>query len=438
MRGKVMIAAAGVLAAATVFALQGEWPWTRLGARGAAAADSATVVEPVSAPLRPDTLRRGETLSDLFARNGLNDSAVRRVASLLDLRRLQAGLVFNFRQPLGDSLPDQVAVRASPEQRVLLTRVAGGWNASTEPIQWTVDTVRVSGTIETSLYDALDAAVPSDVLGDGERVRLAWDVAEVYQWQVDFSRDLHPGEAFRVLVERLVSEEGDVRVGRVLAGELEQDGTALTAFRFAPDAAASSFYDLDGRSLRRAFLKAPVEFRRISSRFNRSRMHPVLGYARRHEGTDYAADRGTPVMAAGDGVVLRAGWSGGYGNMVEVRHVNGIVTRYGHLRGFARGIRSGARVTQGQVIAYVGSTGLSSGPHLHYEFRVNGVARDPMKVDLGSGEPIAEAARPAFEAERDQLRLLLDGGAVVPLALDALPGNEAGSPPEGPGAAAGS
>ena len=419
MRVRLLLAA-GVLLAASVFALRNEWPWVRAAADpplGAALADTARPIDATApVPELPDTLRRGETLSALFARNGLNDSAVRRVAHLLDLRRLQAGLVFRFRRPVGDSLPDQVTVRMGPEQRLLLTRLAGTWDARTEAVRWYVDTIRVAGTIETSLYDALDVAVPWTVLGDGERVRLAWDVADVFQWQVDFSRDLQPGDGFLVLLERLRSEDGDVRAGQVLAAELEHDGAPLSAFRFAALPGASTFFDQEGRSLRRAFLKSPVEFRRISSRFNRSRRHPVLGSVRRHEGTDYAADPGTPVLAAGDGQVVRAAWGGGYGNLVEVRHVNGIVTRYGHLRGFASGVRAGARVTQGQVIAYVGSTGLSSGPHLHYEFRINGVARDPMKVDLGAGEPLAASARPAFEMERDRLRLLLDGVRPAPLA----------------------
>jgi murein DD-endopeptidase MepM/ murein hydrolase activator NlpD len=150
-------------------------------------------------------------------------------------------------------------------------------------------------------------------------------------------------------------------------------------------------------------------------------MHPVLGYARRHEGTDYAADPGTPVMTAGDGTVESAGWSGGYGNMIVVRHRNGITTRYGHLRGFAAGVRSGTRVSQGQVIGYVGSTGLSTGPHLHYEFRVNGASRDPSRVDLGTGEPITPSLKPAFDADRVLLTDLLvaqpvTAGATAPTA----------------------
>jgi murein DD-endopeptidase MepM/ murein hydrolase activator NlpD len=199
-----------------------------------------------------------------------------------------------------------------------------------------------------------------------------------------------------------------VRLGRILASDFQTGGRTLTAFRF-DSAGGSSLFDADGNSLRRAFLRAPVEFRRISSSFARARRHPILGTFRRHEGTDYAADRGTPVMAAGDGSVLRAGRAGGYGNLVELRHRSGITTRYGHLRGFARGVRAGSRVSQGQVIGYVGATGLASGPHLHYEFRVNGVPRDSRRVDLGNGDPLPPAQRAAFERERDRLAALLAG-----------------------------
>ena len=242
-------------------------------------------------------------------------------------------------------------------------------------------------------------------MGPRRRLRLA----------VDFTRDIRAGDRFQVLIERLVSEEGEVRFGRILASDLTVNGKSLTAFRFEAADGKASFYDADGQSLRRAFLRAPLQFRRISSSFNRSRRHPVLGFARRHEGTDYAADYGTPVLAAGDGVVIRAGYSGGYGNLVEVRHRE----RHHHpLRPPQRhpGRRSGARVEQGQVIGQVGATGLATGSHLHYEFRVNGVARDARRLDLGNGQPVAAADRPAFDAERSRLTALLYPTPVSPLA----------------------
>jgi murein DD-endopeptidase MepM/ murein hydrolase activator NlpD len=356
-----------------------------------------------------DTLRRGETLSDLFTRNKVMIDFGRLDPTLaLNPRRVRAGLVFSFRQDLGDTAPSRIVVRPTPDQRVMFSRIADGWNAVAQPIRWQSQEARIEGVIDNSLYEALDAGVADEQLDSGNRRRLAWDLADVYAWEVDFTRDIRPGDRFQVVFERLLSEDGEVRLGRVLASDLIISGKSLTAFRFGGGTGRTAlYYDEDGNSLRRAFLRAPVEFRRISSNFAGRRFHPVLGLRRRHEGTDYSARPGTPVMAAGDGVVLRAGRAGGYGNLIELRHLNGITTRYGHLRSFARNIRRGVRVEQGQVIGYVGSTGLATGPHLHYEFRMNGVAKDSRRVKLGSGSPVATQDRGAFEHERDRLLGLL-------------------------------
>ena len=399
--------AIAVFSAAAAFATTGRWPWRRLPEPVPlpVVARPATI-EPVSETL--DTLRRGETLSHLFARHGVTDIDLSGLdpALSLDPRRLRSGLVFSFRHGHADSVPTHITVRADPTRRVVFQRVADGWGTVVEPIAWTSEAVRIEGAIDNSLYEALDAQVSDDQLDGADRQRLAWDLADVYAWQVDFTRDIQPGDRFNVLFERLVSEDGEIRFGRVLASDLSMSGKSLTAFRFEAEG-RHAFYDADGSSLRRAFLRAPVQFRRISSTFARSRHHPVLGITRRHEGTDYAASPGTPVMAAGDGAVLRAGRAGGYGNLIELRHRNGITTRYGHLKGFARGIRAGARVEQGQTIGYVGSTGLASGPHLHYEFRVNGVAKDSRRVELGNGAPIRAGLRSEFDRERDRMLELL-------------------------------
>ena len=405
--------AVAVFTGAAYFAATGAWPWKRLDPE--AAPTLATVVEVARETHTElaDTLHRGETLSELFARQRVAGIDLGSLRGALDPRRLRAGMVFNFRRPLEDSVPDRITVRTGPEQRVRFVRAATGWDMDVEPIAWTPEVVRVSGRIDASLYVALDEQVPDSVLTGPERERLAWGIADVFAWQVDFSRDIQPGDQFQVLVERLVSEEGEVRYGRVLASDLSVGGKQLTAFRFAGSEAAG-FYDKDGNSLKRAFLRAPVEFRRISSNFSRARFHPVLGRTRKHEGTDYAAGTGTPVVAAGEGTVIRAGRAGGYGNLVEIRHRNGITTRYAHLSRFKSGIRQGRRVSQGEVIGYVGSTGLASGPHLHYEFRVNGVARDSRRVELGNGAPVAKKERAAFEAERERLAALLYRNELAP------------------------
>jgi murein DD-endopeptidase MepM/ murein hydrolase activator NlpD len=273
---------------------------------------------------------------------------------------------------------------------------------------WT-EPVVLGGPITSSLYQAFDTQGNDSLLSPEDRVRAAWDLADVFAWQVDFSRDIRPGDSFRVLVERQVSEYEETRYSRVLAADMVIGGTAYTAFRWTAPDSGSGFYDAEGRALRRAFLLAPVPFRRISSSLSPGRLHPILGVIRKHEGIDFAAAPGTPVVAAGDGVVARSEWSGGYGNLIEIRHPKGIVTRYGHLQAFANGIAPGVRVAQGEVIGYVGETGLATGPHLHYEFRVNGVARDPRGIDPGSGDPVALAQLRDFERERSLLSTLLNG-----------------------------
>jgi len=382
------------------FGLTDDWPWHRLHV-------AAPIVVDFAYEESADTLHGGETVDELLARQRVRGLDLQDIADRFgfDPRRVRAGLVFNFVRPRTDSVPSGFSVRTGPEQRLRFVRADGSWQAEAEAIAWRPEVVRIAGPIDNSLYLALDAQVADELLAAGERKRLAWDLADVYAWSVDFTRDIRAGDTFQVVLEREVSDEGEIRFGRVLAADLQVAGKRLTAFRFEQENGAAAFYDAEGQSLKRAFLRTPVQFRRISSSFNRARRHPVLGMTRRHEGIDYAADVGTPVMAAGDGVVRQAGRAGGYGNLVEIRHANGIVTRYGHLSRILT--RSGARVTQGQVIGRVGATGLTTGPHLHYEFRVNGAARDSRRMDLGNGAPVARAERSSFELERNRLTALL-------------------------------
>jgi murein DD-endopeptidase MepM/ murein hydrolase activator NlpD len=408
MRRWSVLIAALIIGMAAYFGLTRSWPWHRLGPESPTPAASGPPAVVFTETF--DTLDQGETLSDLLARHNVFGIDFHRLdpALALNPRRVRPGLIFTFRQVIGDSAPSHVMVRTGPEQRVTFRRISSGWDAQSHPIRWQSFEVRAEGPIDNSLYEALDAGVSDALLDAGNRQRLAWALADVYAWQIDFTRDIRPGDRFRVVFERLVSEDGEVRVGRVLASDLAISGKSLTAFRFEPGAGRSPvYYDVQGGSLRRAFLRAPLEFRRISSNFAGARFHPLLGRTRKHEGTDYAARPGTPVMASGNGIVLRAGWVSGYGNLVELRHLNGITTRYGHLRAIARSVRRGLRVQQSQIIGYVGSTGLASGPHLHYEFRVNGVAKDSRRVKIGAGAPVPSQDRAAFEQERDRLLVLL-------------------------------
>lgn len=398
-------AVVGLVAGGLVWAGREAWPWRR----------------PLTAPpvlVRAayvdfaDTLGRHETLSDVLARAGIGGAdyaAALAAATALPVRRLRAGLVFHFRRLVTDSVAHQILVRPTPERRVWLARRPdSGWVQTVEPIPWVPTTLHVSGVIASSLYEAFDRAVADTFLPAAERVALAWAIADVYDWEIDFTRDIRPGDRFDVLFERLESSDGERRFGRVLAARVDVARNPSYAFYFETAPGLGGFYDERGRSLRRAFLRAPLQFRRISSRFG-GRYHPILRTWRGHRGIDYAAAFGTPVRATADGIVTRAGRDGGYGVLVELRHANGIRTRYGHLSRIAKGIGHGTRVQQGQTVGYVGSTGLSTGPHLHYEFLVNGRATNPQRKDAGAGTPVPETLRAGFDSLRTGLLARLEG-----------------------------
>ena len=267
-----------------------------------------------------------------------------------------------------------------------------------------VDTLAIAGVIHSSLYNALNESSVG-VLPPSARHQLAWSLADIFEYKVDMSRDLHQGDRFHLLVERLQKPNGAIIVNKILGARLALSNAhnPLEAIHFdTPGSSTGQFYDASGMSLRAAFLRAPLTFRRISSVFG-ARKHPIFGQWRNHTGTDYAAAEGTPVRAIGDGVVIFAGRKGGYGNMIDIRHRNGMVSRYGHMRNFASGMRPGSRVTMGTTIGYVGMTGWATGPHLHFEIRVDGVAHDPrLALQSRGGEPIPAGERPLFERMRNQ------------------------------------
>lgn len=260
------------------------------------------------------------------------------------------------------------------------------------------DTVLVRGFVRSTLHDAVYAAAARALPIPG-RAELAWRLADVFEYRVDMSRDLVAGDEVRVLVERALRPDGSVYASDMLAARLTVDGSPVEAVRFRRGA----YVDRRGRSLRATFLRAPLNFRRVSSVFG-MRYHPILGRWREHRGIDYAAQTGTPVRTVGDGVVIFAGWRGSYGNLVEVAHAGGMVTRYAHLRGYARGTRPGTRVRVGQTIGFVGSTGLSTGPHLHFEMLVNGRYTDPRHaLDAKIRERMRWAGPPDFDGRRARL-----------------------------------
>ncbi len=349
-----------------------------------------------------DTLRTGETLSELLQRSEFAEEEARALLEELrkhdDPRRLQAGSVISYRKAYLSGGVRALELRLDADRGLTMRREAESWNGWVEHVPVRVDTTVLSGEVKSTLYAALleldDLGIPAE-----ERRRVGDVLAErIFPWQIDFSRDLQPGDDFRILYERVVRPDGTSRTSKVLGVQLTARGRQLTAYPFRLADGREEYYDATGESLRRAFLRAPVEFRRISSVFSRSRFHPVLGINRPHHGTDYAAPAGTPVRAVGEGVVTRAGWSGGYGNLVEIRHARGYASRYAHLRGFAGGLRVGKRVRQGELIGYVGMTGLATGPHLHYEFHANGQPIDPSRVRYITGEPLAAQQRVRFRA----------------------------------------
>ena len=274
-----------------------------------------------------------------------------------------------------------------------------------------VDTLTVSGTIQSSLFSALDKSADG-TLPRAARAELAFSLADIFEYRVDMSKDFQVGDKFHILVERLQKPNGAIIINKVLGARLALSGNEIEAIRFDSRNASGEYFDQSGKSLRAAFLRAPVNFRRISSIFG-GRRHPVLGIWRKHKGTDYAASMGTPVRSVGDGVVVFAGRKGGYGNVIDIRHRNGYVSRYGHLRNFAKGIHRGSHVTIGSTIGAVGKSGLATGPHLHFEILVNGVQRDPkIALQMKGGDPIPSSERGVFEALRN--RTLASFGPGVP------------------------
>jgi murein DD-endopeptidase MepM/ murein hydrolase activator NlpD len=249
------------------------------------------------------------------------------------------------------------------------------------------------------------------------RLEAAYGLAEAFEYKLDVGRDLGAGDSIITVVERRRTAFGAEDIGPLLAGAIFHEGVWMHAIRYTTQSGAIAYYDVDGRPMRTSFLAAPVEFRRMSSAFG-LRLHPLLGILRRHAGVDFSAALGTPVRTVGDGAVIRAGYAGGFGKLIEIRHRDGMVTRYGHLSAFARSLAEGQVVTQGQVIGFVGSTGLSTGPHLHFETLVNGVSRDPTRtLREASGIPLIGTAFSAFTVARDAIATRLGIARTTPPAV---------------------
>jgi murein DD-endopeptidase MepM/ murein hydrolase activator NlpD len=331
-----------------------------------------------------------DTLDRIFRRLKLS---LADLASLRSLPGLRAGLDSlrpgeSLRLTHKDGQLFGLERRLNESETLQVVREPAGLKANVlqSPLEMRVRTVR--GAISTSLFEAVEAA--------GAHDQTAMQLADIFGWDIDFVLDVRPGDSFVVTYPEVWRDGVYLKDGPIQAAAFVNQGREFQAVRYTDPQGGSHYYTPDGRSLHRAFLRTPVEFTRVSSRFNSARLHPILNRIRAHKGVDYAAPMGTPVRAAADGRIRFAGRSGGYGNLVEIEHSKSIVTVYGHLSRFAHGTRAGAHVTQGEVIAYVGMTGLATGPHLHYEYRVNGVFKNPQTVVLPGADPIDARWRADF------------------------------------------
>ena len=330
------------------------------------------------------TVREGDTLSQLFSQAGYNDKTMYTVLGTgnknKELTRIYPGEGIAFLNDENEALK-RIKLERNPLETVFLTRQEDN-SFATETIvrQPEIELAYAEGSIESSLFLAGQNA--------GMSQNQIMGLANIFGWDVDFALDIRKGDSFSVVYEKLYVDGKPYKDGKILAANFSNQGRNLEAVLYTDTKGASNYFTPSGESMRKAFIRTPVDFARISSHFNLKRKHPVLHKIRAHKGTDYAASRGTPIKSTGDGKITFAGRKGGYGKVIIIQHGQKITTLYAHMNKFARNMKVGKRVTQGQIIGYVGSTGLASGPHLHYEFRVNGVHKNPVRVKLPHATPV--------------------------------------------------
>lgn len=341
----------------------------------------------------------GDTIQAIFHRIGANDQEVldylNQPQGLQAQRQLRAGRSVLAVVRSDGTLASLSLPVASGDARFTIERTVSGIKTQTAEAADSNVTIEMrAGTIRQTLFGATDAAgIPDSI---------ATKLAEIFGTEIDFSSDLRRGDRFSVVYESMHEQGTRVRAGRILAAEFVNDGKRYAVVLHRDDDGADTYFTPEGRGLSQAFLRYPLEFSRISSNFG-GRMHPIHKRWKEHKGTDFAAATGTPVKAASNGIVEFAGGQNGYGNIIVIQHRDGYESAYAHLNGFAHGLRKGQRVRQGDVIGYVGSTGWATGAHLHFEIRVDGVARDPMKIALPTTQPLAGNALAAFRRETTPL-----------------------------------
>ncbi len=369
-------------------------------------------------------ISRGENFVDALKRAGVSaqdrNEAAYAFGKHYNLRRLQVGQQFNLTLGWPNQTLFQLAsatdepearllgleFRSDPENRIIMKRgMSGALEAEKTPIALTTRTMAVAGSIDGSLYLSAKA--------EGAPDQIIAELAGAFSYDVDFQREIRGGDEFEAIFEVRYDDRGDlVSTGDILFARLSWRGGAREKgyYRFSADSDAgrSDYYDATGQSAKRLLMKTPIDGARLSSGFGR-RKHPILGYRRAHKGVDFAAPRGTPIKAAGDGTIQRANRYGSFGNYIRIRHANGYETAYAHLNGFARGIRAGRRVSQGDIIGYVGTTGRSTGPHLHYEVHLKGTAVNPQRLKIAAtGKNLTGADLDRFKVHRDMIDAMRD------------------------------
>ncbi|WP_430460457.1 peptidoglycan DD-metalloendopeptidase family protein [Thalassolituus sp. LLYu03] len=343
------------------------------------------------------SVKAGDSLSSLFSRNNLSAVDVIALASVAPKGSLQLkpGQTLHWVRS-ADNHVQNFQIELSPLARHSFERNAeGAMKYHLEERHADYRPRYASAVINNSLFvDGTQAGVPEQVL---------IELAGIFGWDIDFALDIREGDSFSLIYDEVYLDGDKIGNGNILIARFNNQGRELTAVRYEYKNGDASYYTPDGQSMRKEFLRNPIDFARISSRFNLSRKHPVLNTIRAHKGTDYAAAVGTPIKAAGDGKIIFAGRKGGYGNCVIIQHGSRYQTLYAHMSKFGKNARTGRAVKQGQIIGYVGSTGLATGPHLHYEFRVDGVHRDSLRVKLPKAEAVPDSEKASFREKSDSM-----------------------------------
>jgi murein DD-endopeptidase MepM/ murein hydrolase activator NlpD len=378
------------------------------------AADLPAAPPPANLQVVEDTLSSGESLYASLVGEGIDAAQAVRVLDVLgdsiNLRACKPGDSYRAEVSEDGEIVD-LCYRKGLREVYEVREDSTGYAVLSEHIPVTVVTRRVNGELETCLWDAC--------LKAGEDPEIALKLSDVLGWEIDFVTDPRKGDSFTIIFEELYCEGRKIGLGDVIGAAYVNEGREHIAIGFPEPDGTMEYYDCDGNSVRRVFLKSPLNYRRISSYFSNRRYHPILKIYRPHYGVDYAAPTGTPVVAIGDGRVMSAGWNGGFGNYVEIRHNNIYTSCYGHLSRYGNGVRRGAHVQQGQVIGYVGMTGLATGPHLDFRIKRYGSYVNPLTIDYPRGDPVGEERKDAFFAVRD---LVLKGLHLRELAAAEFPG----------------